>query len=228
MREGRGRAWHSVVDGVIHQVIGMCKVLLQPGTVWLILLACSWEGFTEVLLFELGFKILSAEGRTLVGRGSSTYQNLEVGKNCFLHLPLKRALFSHFLSVFPLQPGIRTGKVPTTCLRNLHTHWLCFLLPKVLPFHNNTLYDILSLYFLIFPKRHQLTDARFCSEHKSVFQHCSNCQFHSVDSPNYYQCLHLPNSFQVVNINTLSNVLDWLTYSFGFSWDVTEKSEQTF
>ena len=46
-----------------------------------------------MLLFELGLKILSAEGRTLVGRGSSMYESLEVGKNCFLHLPLKLALY---------------------------------------------------------------------------------------------------------------------------------------
>ena len=97
-----------------------------------------------------------------------------------------------------------------------------------LPLGNGVTVDFFSLYFLIFPKRHQCTDARFYSEHKSVFQHCRKCQFHSVDSPNYYQCLHLPNSFQVVNISTLSNVLDRPTYSFGFSGDVTEKSEQTF
>lgn len=46
-----------------------------------------------MLLFELGLKILSAEGRTLVGRRSSVYESLEVGKNCFLHLPLKLALY---------------------------------------------------------------------------------------------------------------------------------------
>ena len=46
-----------------------------------------------MLLFELGLKILSAEGRTSVGRGSNTYESLEVGKNCFLHLPLQLALY---------------------------------------------------------------------------------------------------------------------------------------
>lgn len=83
-----------------------------------------------MLLFELGLKILSAERRTLVGRGSSTYESLEVGKNCFLHLPLKLALYSHFPGVFPLQPGIRSGKVPITCLRNLRYALVAFLTPQ--------------------------------------------------------------------------------------------------
>lgn len=83
-----------------------------------------------MLLFELGLKILGAEGRTLVGRGSSTYESLEVGKNCFLHLPLKLALYSHFPDVFPLQPGIRSGKVPRHLLEKPAYALVVFLTPQ--------------------------------------------------------------------------------------------------